>query len=128
MKKIIGVFIAASVLVLSACGGSSFTTQGATDFSQTISNPAVVVIDVRTPGEFASGHIAGAMNLDVEGGMFEQQIASLDKAKTYAVYCHSGRRSANAANIMGKAGFTSIYNLDGGVTAWVNAGQQLVTQ
>lgn len=128
MKKIAVAIIAISALALSACGGSSFTTQSATDFATTVSDPNVVVIDVRTPAEFASGHIANAMNLDVEGGMFEQQIASLDKAKTYAVYCHSGRRSANAAKIMAKAGFTSIFNLDGGVTAWANAGGQLVTQ
>ena len=128
MKKIAAAIIAISALALSACGGSNFTTQSAADFATTISNSSVVVIDVRTPGEFASGHIANAMNLDVEGGMFEQQIASLDKAKTYAVYCHSGRRSANAAKIMAKAGFTSIFNLDGGVTAWANAGGQLVTQ
>lgn len=128
MKKIIGALIAVSALALSACGGSGATTQNAADFAKTISDPAVVVIDVRTPGEYASGHIANATNIDVESGMFEQQIASLDKSKTYAVYCHSGRRSANAASIMSKAGFTKIYNLDGGVTAWANAGQQLVTQ
>lgn len=128
MKKIIVALISLSALALSACGSSSFTTQKAADFAQTISNPAVVVIDVRTPSEFAAGHIANAVNIDVEGGMFEQQIASLDKSKTYAVYCHSGRRSANAAGIMSKAGFTTIYNLDGGVTAWTAAGQQLVMQ
>lgn len=128
MKKIIGALISLSALALAACGSSSFTTQKAADFAQTISNPAVVVIDVRTPSEFAVGHIANAVNIDVESGTFEQQIASLDKSKAYAVYCHSGRRSANAAGIMSKAGFTSIYNLDGGVTDWVNSGGQLVTQ
>ena len=128
MKKIFSVVIAVSALALSACGSSSFTTQSADEFAKTISDTSVVVLDVRTPAEFASGHIAQAMNIDVEGGAFEQQIASLDKSKTYAIYCHSGRRSANAAKIMSKAGFTSLYNLDGGVTAWANAGQQLVVQ
>ena len=128
MKKIIGALIGIATLALAACGSSGITTQKASDFAQTISNPAVVLIDVRTPSEYASGHIANAVNIDVESGTFEQQIASLDKSKTYAVYCHSGRRSANAASIMSKAGFTKIFNLDGGVTEWVNAGQQLVTQ
>lgn len=128
MKKIIGTLIAVSVLALSACGSSNYTTQNAADFASTISEPNVVVLDVRTPAEYASGHIANAINIDVESGMFEDDIASLDKSKTYAVYCHSGRRSANAAKIMAKAGFTTIYNLDGGVTAWASVGQQLVTQ
>lgn len=123
-----GLLIAVSALALAACGGSGATTQNATDFAKTIADSSVVVIDVRTAGEYAAGHIANATNIDVESGMFEQQIASLDKSKTYAVYCHSGRRSANAASIMSKAGFTKIYNLDGGITSWVDAGQQLVTQ
>lgn len=128
MKKIIGALIAVSVLALTACGSSNYTTQNAADFASTISDPNVVVLDVRTPAEYASGHIPNAINIDVESGMFEDGIASLDKSKTYAVYCHSGRRSANAAKIMAKAGFTTIYNLDGGVTAWASVGQQLVTQ
>jgi rhodanese-related sulfurtransferase len=69
------------------------------------------VVDVRTPSEYAAGHIAGAINVDVESGAFSDAIAGLDKSKTYLVYCHSGRRSGIASEQMRAAGFTV---LDGG--------------
>jgi phage shock protein E len=74
-----------------------------------------VVIDVRTPTEYAAGHIAGARNLDVEAADFGSRIASLDKQAPYLVYCHSGRRSGIAAAQMASAGFTDI--VDGGAMA-----------
>ena len=74
-----------------------------------------VVIDVRTPEEFAAGHIAGAQNIDVEAADFGSKIASLDKGAAYLVYCHSGRRSGLAATQMASAGFTDI--VDGGAMA-----------
>ena len=64
-----------------------------------------VVIDVRTPMEYAAGHVEGALNLDVESGLFESSLESLDKEATYLVYCRSGRRSAIAAEIMREKGF-----------------------
>ena len=82
---------------------------------------ALTVIDVRTPEEFAAGHIAGAVNMDVEGGQFTSMIAGLDHSQAYMVYCHSGRRSAMAAQAMAQDGFTTIYDL-GGLQAWVDAG------
>lgn len=69
------------------------------------------VIDVRTAAEFAQGHIAGAINIDVETADFDSSVSLLDKSKTYLVYCHSGRRSAIAAEHMTTAGMTV---LDGG--------------
>lgn len=82
---------------------------------------ALTVIDVRTPEEFAAGHIAGAVNMDVEGGQFTSMIAGLDHSQAYMVYCHSGRRGAMAAQAMAQDGFTTIYDL-GGLQAWVDAG------
>jgi phage shock protein E len=73
------------------------------------------VVDVRTPAEFAAGHIAGARNIDVESSEFASAIAALDKGAPYLVYCHSGRRSALAAAQMAAAGFTDI--VDGGALA-----------
>jgi rhodanese-related sulfurtransferase len=64
-----------------------------------------VVIDVRTPMEYADGHVEGSLNLDVESGTFESSLESLDKELTYLVYCRSGRRSAIAANLMRERGF-----------------------
>ena len=86
---------------------------------------ALTVIDVRTPAEFANGHIDGAVNLDLEGGGFSAGIAALDHGTPYLVYCQSGRRSAIAAETMVAAGFTQVYDM-GGLTAWQSAGLPVV--
>jgi rhodanese-related sulfurtransferase len=79
------------------------------------------VIDVRTPAEYAAGHIAGARNIDVQAPDFASAIATLDKGAAYLVYCHSGRRSAIAAAQMAAAGFTDIVD-GGGMADLVAAG------
>ena len=127
MKKLIAV-IFASTLALTSCGGSAATNLGANDFQQKVQDAGVVVLDVRTAGEYFTGHIKGAINIDVEGMTFDGDIAKLDKSKTYAVYCHSGRRSGIAVGKMSDAGFKSLFNLDGGIQAWQGAGLPLVTQ
>ncbi len=70
-----------------------------------------VVIDVRTPGEFAEGHLDGALNLDVESGAFEQGLSELDPTQSYIVYCRSGRRSAIATALMAERGFADVADL-----------------
>jgi rhodanese-related sulfurtransferase len=82
-------------------------------------SPGAVLVDVRTPEEFANGNIEGAINIDFKGSDFEQKIAELDKGKTYLVYCLSGGRSGKAATRMNALGFTSLYTLNGGYTAWI---------
>ena len=128
MRKLLAV-LGISALLLTGCGSSSgsVTNQGATDFAKTTSDSSVVVLDVRTPGEFMVGHIANALNIDVEGMQFNADVSKLDKSKTYAVYCHSGRRSAIATAEMSKLGFKTLFNLEGGIGAWSAAGQTLVT-
>ena len=74
-------------------------------------SPATKVIDVRDATEFASGHVQGAINLNVENGDLEAAFAGLDKEAGYTVYCRSGRRSAIAADLMAKAGFTKVTDL-----------------
>jgi len=86
----------------------------------------LTVIDVRTPGEFAAGHLDGAVNMDVEGGQFSAMIADLPKDAAYMVYCQSGRRSALAAQAMIDAGFTEVYDI-GGIADWQAAGLPVVT-
>ncbi|MGB8861076.1 MAG: rhodanese-like domain-containing protein, partial [Ilumatobacteraceae bacterium] len=85
----------------------------------------LTVIDVRTPEEFAAGHIQGATNIDVEGGGFSAAIEAMDPSKAYLVYCHSGRRAAIAAETMTAAGFTDVRNM-GGIQAWIDAGLPVV--
>lgn len=113
-------------LFLAACGSSAATRVDAQGFATTVSDPAVVVLDVRTPGEFASGHLANAINIDVEGAGFDADIANLDKTKTYAVYCRSGNRSQVAVSKMTDAGFTNIVELESGINGWIAAGLPLV--
>jgi phage shock protein E len=79
------------------------------------------VIDVRTPSEFAAGHVAGARNIDVEAADFGTKIAALDKNAPYLLYCRSGRRSALAADQMKQAGFTDVVDA-GGMTDLSAAG------
>ena len=127
MKKLIAILFA-STLALTSCGSPSATNMGAADFQKKTLEPGVVVLDVRSAGEFDTGHIEGAVNIDVEGMTFDSNIAKLDKSKTYAVYCHSGRRSGIAVGKMADAGFTKLFNLDGGIQVWQAAGLPLVTQ
>jgi rhodanese-related sulfurtransferase len=69
-----------------------------------------MIIDVRTPQEFAAGHLSGAVNLDVNDPSFDARMAQLDRTGTYFVYCRSGNRSAQAVNRMRDAGFVDAYD------------------
>jgi rhodanese-related sulfurtransferase len=71
------------------------------------------VIDVRSPAEYAEAHVAGALNIDVDGASFADQIAELDPEEPYLVYCRSGNRSAQAAEQMADAGFTDVADAGG---------------
>ncbi len=98
-----------------------FTTIPVDRFDQLSRQPGMKILDVRTPAEFADGHLKGALNLDSASPDFAQKLAALDKSTTYLLYCRSGRRSANAATQMSALGFPHLYNLDGGITAWTAA-------
>jgi rhodanese-related sulfurtransferase len=125
MKKVSAIF--ASVLLLAGCGSSSSAVDlSVSEFSNKVTESGVITLDVRTPDEFNEGHIEGAQLIDFQSGNFENEIASLDKNKTYAVYCRSGNRSGQAVKVMSNAGFTDLYNLNGGVIDWANAGLPLV--
>jgi phage shock protein E len=121
------------ILVVTACGKSghesadqlvAIESLGPAEFEDRISDGSLL-LDVRTPEEFATGFIDGAVNLDYKAEGFEQKLDSLDKSVTYFVYCASGGRSDKAAEIMKDKGFTSIITLDGGLSAWTNEGRPL---
>ncbi len=78
----------------------------------------LVILDVRTPEEFAEGHVAGARNLNVMAPDFERQVAQLDRAKPYLVYCRTGNRSGRAVQIMTSLGFTRISHMTEGIVGW----------
>ena len=79
---------------------------------------SLVLIDVRTPEEFAEVHLANAVNINFNGSDFKQKIGALDKSKTTFVYCLSGGRSNSAMNEMSEMGFREVYNLQGGILQW----------
>lgn len=128
IKRMMAVFAVLGVLLVAGCssGSSAVSTVDAQTFLASASQAGVTVIDVRTPEEFAAGHLDGAVNMNVEGPDFSAQIATLDTTGTVAIYCRSGRRSVVAADQMAGAGFTSIVNLDGGVSDLQSAGGRIV--
>jgi len=129
VKKFLALLAMLGALVLTGCGasGGTVTSVDPAAFLTTSAQSGVVTVDVRTPSEYAAGHVAGAVNVDVEATTFDSQTSALDKSVTYAVYCHSGRRSALATDAMAKAGFTHVYNLTGGFPDLVNAGAKVAT-
>ncbi|GIV37498.1 MAG: hypothetical protein KatS3mg032_1877 [Cyclobacteriaceae bacterium] len=86
-------------------------------------NTSKIILDVRTPEEFAGGYIPGAILIDYYSSDFRQQIQKLDKTRPVYVYCAAGGRSSSAAKILAASGFTRVYNLEGGFNAWKKAGK-----
>lgn len=76
------------------------------------------LIDVRTPEEFAEGHILNAQNIDFSSPTFDEEVNKLDKSRPVILYCRSGGRSAKCAEKLEKAGFKKIYDLEGGISKW----------
>lgn len=131
-----GAMAVAAIAGVSACsssepmGSSASQATGqhmnASDFSTAMATPGTIVLDVRTPAEYASGHLPQAQNIDIEAADFDTRIAALDKSATYAVYCHSGNRSGVALDKMAGVGFTHLYDLAGGIGAWQSMGGPMV--
>lgn len=102
MKKLLATFalLAGAALGLAGCASSE-----PVDISAD-----TVIIDVRTPGEFATGHLDGAVNIDIQSPDFAAQVMELDKDGEYFIYCRSGNRSGQAISQMDKMGFTDMTN------------------
>ena len=95
--------------------------------TQTFRSENVVILDVRKADEFAEGHIKGAILIDqFQSDFIEQAKAKLPIDKTIAVYCRSGRRSANAAGKLADVGYKCV-NLKGGIIAWKEANMPVIT-
>lgn len=113
--RILAISILAAILF--SCAGA--TPQGPVQvqnmspdaFKEQNMNSKAVLLDVRTPEEFSSGHLDGAILSDFRGGDFAQDMQNWDKDKVYYLYCASGNRSGQAAELMKQAGFKHIYNL-----------------
>ncbi|MHB8297412.1 MAG: rhodanese-like domain-containing protein [Dermatophilaceae bacterium] len=85
-------------------------------------DPSFVALDVRTPAEYSTGHLPGAVNTDFDAPNFRKQLEALDKDKSYFVYGQSGNRSSKATELMHSLGFKHVYDIQGGITAWQGAG------
>jgi phage shock protein E len=95
--------------------------------AQVLSNhPDIQVIDVRTSDEFNEVHIDKAKNIDFQEANFETEVAKLDRDKPYLIHCASGGRSSAALDVFKQLGFKRIHHLDGGIKAWIKAGQPVV--
>ncbi|MDF7811367.1 rhodanese-like domain-containing protein [Hymenobacter sp. YC55] len=111
------------LLVLAFLGVFSFLpaafAQTATTFTppavvaDMLKKPRTVLLDVRTPEEFAAGHVKGAENLNFRAPDFREQVAKLDKEQNYVLYCASGNRSGQTLKLMEEAGFKNVVNAGG---------------
>jgi rhodanese-related sulfurtransferase len=127
MKNIaLALFVFVSILILAACGSSGTSSENSDgklyeDVSvkqakELIDNDEVVVIDVRTQGEYDEGHIPNATLIPEDE--IDNKMEELDKDASYLMVCRSGNRSSNASEMLAKNGFKHIKNMKGGMNEW----------
>lgn len=125
-----------SLIIMTVCAtqmagcnsNDSIMSVSAIDFNKRIKSDSVQILDVRTPQEYAEGHIGGAININVQSADFQQMAEKrLSKDSTILVYCRSGRRSMNAAEILTRLGY-KVINLKGGIIEWKQAGLPATTK
>lgn len=122
MKKLLLVFfLAITTISCNAQQNKGVELVKPAEFAQKLNSGEGQLIDVRTPKEYKSGYIKGAVNMHLYDNDFEQRIDTLDKNKPVYVYCKVGGRSAEAVTIMKNKGFRHIIELDGGMDAWNEA-------
>ncbi|MGM9788169.1 MAG: rhodanese-like domain-containing protein [Candidatus Cryptobacteroides sp.] len=113
----------ASVMaILGGSVASNYKDLSVEEFKKLISQSGVVILDVRTSQEYNEGHIEGSLNIDVNSETFLESVEKeINKNDTLAVYCRSGRRSANACKMLSKAGYKNPFNLSGGYLDWIES-------
>jgi phage shock protein E len=148
VKRLATIAIVAAFAVLTACGSdepaadtdtgsrvtaevavpAGFSTVTADDAAAILADAPdeLVVLDVRTPEEYAEGHLEGAVLVDFYDPDFADQLAELDPDVPYLVYCRSGSRSGQTLPLMQQLGFGSASDVGGGIIAWADAGLPIV--
>jgi len=121
--SIVGTALLALILVAAALAAAAAVTNVTVGKAQKLIKERAgkadfVILDVRTPGEFAEGHIDGAVNLDVQAPDFEKRLRRLDRKKSYLIYCRTGNRSRRATIAMEALGFRSIFHMNEGIVMW----------
>jgi rhodanese-related sulfurtransferase len=147
VKRFATIALVAGLAVLTACGSdepaadtdsdtaaptaevtTGFSTISADDAAAVLAEAPddLVILDVRTPEEYAEGHLDGAVLVDFYDADFADQLAGLDPDVPYLVYCRSGNRSGQTLPLMQQLGFGSASDIDGGILAWAGAGLPIV--
>lgn len=148
-RRTIRVLAAVSLALLAGCGGSDGDAGTDTDPVASASDPStegvrlvsvtdgaaiaadpppdLVVLDVRTPDEYAAGHLEDAVVVDFYEDDFASRIAELDPDVPYLLYCRSGNRSGQTRALMDQLGFTDVADVDGGILAWADADLPIIT-
>ena len=126
--KVLNFFCLAIVTFLTTTCRSFVTTTLETDlFEKTLEQtPNPQVVDVRTFKEYSEGYLPGAILIDIREPSFDSLIDQLDRTRPVFVYCRSGKRSLEAANVLEKNKFKVVYNLEGGIIAWKEKGKTVV--
>ncbi|TAE89652.1 MAG: rhodanese-like domain-containing protein [Bacteroidetes bacterium] len=112
----------ASVVEMPGDSGKVYRLLRANEFKAQMQKENGVLLDVRTPGEYKKGFIAGATLMDIFSDDFDAKLALLDKSKTYYVYCAKGGRSEECSEKMMALGFKRVFDLDGGISGWKDSG------
>lgn len=117
MIRAVAVLLVAAVALTGCSSSGTATDKGvrtvAAGEARQLIDDGAVVIDVRTPEEFASGHLADARNIDVQADSFHAEVDELDRDSTYVLYCRSGARAGAAGEMMLEMGFTDVANAGG---------------
>lgn len=121
--------LAVAAVLLTGCSSDSaaVTDVDVAAAAQIVDDSGVIVLDVRSPQEFAAGHLPDAINIDVESADFADRVAGLDESAKTLVYCQTGNRSGVATDEMADLGFTEMSDLQGGIEAWSAAGEEVVS-
>ena len=128
---------AAGLALLVACGSATDAATAdaggvrvvsPTDAAAVQADPpaGLQILDVRTPEEYADGHLSGSTMIDFYAADFADRIAALDRDTPYLIYCRSGNRSGQTRELMEELGFTDVRDLDGGIVAWADADLTIV--
>lgn len=130
VNKILGIAMITGTLFLGSCANSSTITHEKQakieEITSTLDNASEVnlknkknvLLDVRTPEEYAEGHVPGAINIDVKNPNFEEEIQKLDPNKNYYIYCKSGVRAKLATEKMQEKGFSYANNFKDGMSTY----------
>jgi rhodanese-related sulfurtransferase len=127
------ILVFCGLAIIGACSSTGFTnvvevtpSEASELISQHLDDSDFIIIDIRTPGEFSSGHLSEAVNIDYYASDFREQLGGLNKNSTYLLYCRTGNRSSKALDIMKELNFRKVFHLTSGIVGWQSAGYSVL--